>query len=70
MVTERNMVETRNVRASETYKKNRHLLGEKFKLLLGPMCNLEVITGLAIFIAGWSQIQTITYYHKQLVSDY
>jgi hypothetical protein len=38
--------------------------------LLGPLCDLQAITGAAIIIAGFSQWQTITYYHRELVGSY
>jgi hypothetical protein len=38
--------------------------------LLGPLCDLQAITGAAIVIAGFSQWQTITYYHRELVGSY
>jgi hypothetical protein len=43
---------------------------EKFKKLLIPVCDLQSITGIAIIIAGFSQIQSISYYHEQLVIGY
>lgn len=38
--------------------------------LLGPLCDLQAITGAAIVIAGFRQWQTITYYHRELVGSY
>lgn len=38
--------------------------------LLGPLCDLQAVTGIAIIIAGWSQYGTINYYHSQLVLYY
>ncbi|KAH6714602.1 hypothetical protein BKA61DRAFT_575334 [Leptodontidium sp. MPI-SDFR-AT-0119] len=38
--------------------------------VLGPLCDLQAITGAAIVIAGFSQWQTITYYHRELVGSY
>ncbi len=38
--------------------------------LLGPLCDLQVITGGAILVAGFSQYYTITFYHRELVVAY
>ncbi|KAJ0134217.1 Uncharacterized protein HZ326_22720 [Fusarium oxysporum f. sp. albedinis] len=38
--------------------------------LLGPLCDLQAITGTAIVIAGFSQWNTITFYHRELVLAY
>ncbi|KAH7241202.1 hypothetical protein BKA59DRAFT_401253 [Fusarium tricinctum] len=38
--------------------------------LLGPLCDLQAITGTAIVIAGFSQWNTITFYHRELVLSY
>jgi hypothetical protein len=38
--------------------------------LLGPLCDLQAITGVAIVIAGFSQWHSITYYHQEFVTAY
>ncbi|KAJ9206511.1 hypothetical protein DTO164E3_752 [Paecilomyces variotii] len=46
------------------------IIAAKFQKLIGPLCDLQVITGIGIIIASWSQIHTINYYHEQLVVTY
>ncbi|KAI9774856.1 MAG: hypothetical protein M1840_000072 [Geoglossum simile] len=44
---------------------------ERFaKLLLNSLCDLQLITGMAIIVAGLTQMPEISYYHEQLVIDY
>lgn len=38
--------------------------------LLDSLCDLQVITGTAILVAGLAQIRSITFYHEQFVSSY
>ena len=38
--------------------------------LLGSLCDLQIVTGLAIVIAGMAQIQTISFYHESLAINY
>lgn len=38
--------------------------------LLGYLCDLQIVTGLAIVIAGMAQIQTISFYHESLAINY
>ncbi|OAL54620.1 hypothetical protein IQ07DRAFT_273879 [Pyrenochaeta sp. DS3sAY3a] len=38
--------------------------------LLGPLCDLQAITGAAILVAGFCQWNTITFYHRQIVVNY
>lgn len=40
---------------------------DKCERLLGTLCDVQAITGIAIIIAGWAQIDTLTYYHEELV---
>lgn len=42
----------------------------KFEGLLGPLCDLQAITGLSIVIAGFVTHDTISFYHEQLVVSY
>ncbi|CZR60225.1 uncharacterized protein PAC_10121 [Phialocephala subalpina] len=42
----------------------------KFERLLGPLCDLQAITGLSIVIAGFVTHDTISFYHEQLVVGY
>lgn len=39
-------------------------------LYLFSLCDLQLITGTSILIAGFAQWNTITFYHRQLVLDY
>jgi hypothetical protein len=58
---------------SETTQRKRPefpVLLEAAKLLLGILCDLQVITGTAIVMAGFSQIHSISFYHEQLVITY
>jgi hypothetical protein len=44
---------------------------QKFaELTLDSLCDIQVVTGSAIIIAGLVQINTMTFYHQQLVMDY
>lgn len=47
-----------------------HLLMMTSKSFLGPLCDLQAFTGTAIVIAGFSQWQTISFYHEALVATY
>lgn len=38
--------------------------------LLGSLCDVQIVTGLAIVIAGLAQIQTISFYHESLAINY
>ena len=38
--------------------------------LLGHICDIQVVTGLAIMVAGLAQWNRISYYHEQLVTLY
>ena len=42
------------------------LLRETASDLLGSLCDLQIVTGLAIVIAGMAQIRTISFYHESL----
>jgi hypothetical protein len=46
------------------------IIARKCQKLLGPLCDLQAITGIGIIIAGWAQIGTINYYHEELVIAY
>lgn len=46
------------------------LLHETSSYLLGPLCDLQIVTGLAIVIAGLAQIPTISFYHESLAISY
>lgn len=39
-------------------------------ILLGPLCDLQAITGAAILVSGFCQWNTITFYHRELVAAY
>lgn len=45
-------------------------IGLGAEALLGPLCDLQGITGAAILIAGFSQWRSITYYHREVVLSY
>lgn len=45
-------------------------LRETASSLLGSLCDLQIVTGLAIVIAGFAQIQTISFYHESLAMNY
>lgn len=38
--------------------------------MLGSLCDLQIVTGLAIVIAGLAQIPAITFYHESLAMSY
>jgi hypothetical protein len=38
--------------------------------LLGPLCDLQAVTGTAIVIAGFAQWHSISYYHREFVTSY
>ena len=38
--------------------------------LLNSLCDLQIVTGLAIVIAGLAQIRTITFYHESMAMNY
>lgn len=38
--------------------------------MLGYLCDLQIVTGLAIVIAGLAQMSTITFYHESLAIQY
>lgn len=38
--------------------------------LIGSLCDLQIVTGLAIVIASMAQIQTISFYHESLAINY
>ncbi|KAH8902139.1 hypothetical protein BR93DRAFT_858772, partial [Coniochaeta sp. PMI_546] len=38
--------------------------------LLRPLCDLQIVTGLAIIVAGMGQWHSIDFYHEQLVNAY
>lgn len=40
------------------------------KQLLERICDLQLITGVGIVVAGFSQLTTITYYHEEQVMNY
>jgi hypothetical protein len=40
------------------------------KAALDILCDVQVITGTAIIIAGLVQIRTMTFYHQQFVMNY
>lgn len=40
------------------------------KLTLDILCDLQVVTGTSIIVAGFVQINTMTFYHQQFVIDY
>lgn len=42
----------------------------RVKKLLEPLCDLQLITGVGILVAGFSQISTISFYHEQQVMNY
>lgn len=46
------------------------LLRETASDLLGSLCDLQIVTGLAIVIAGMAQIRTISFYHESLAMNY
>ncbi|QDS72477.1 hypothetical protein FKW77_009915 [Venturia effusa] len=46
------------------------LLMVTIKGFLGPLCDFQAFTGTAIIIAGFSQWQTISFYHESLVVTY
>jgi hypothetical protein len=50
--------------------KRLHLLMRTTKSFLGPLCDLQAFTGMAIVIAGFSQWETISFYHESLVTAY
>lgn len=43
---------------------------DKFRRLLGPLSDLQAVTGLSIVIAGFVTHRTISFYHEQLVLSY
>ncbi|KAI6279903.1 hypothetical protein MCOR27_000537 [Pyricularia oryzae] len=45
-------------------------IAKQTREFLGTLCDLQILTGLAITIAGWTQHATISYYHQQLVLAY
>ncbi|KAI6322108.1 hypothetical protein MCOR29_004901 [Pyricularia oryzae] len=45
-------------------------IAKQTREFLGNLCDLQILTGLAITIAGWTQHATISYYHQQLVLAY
>lgn len=46
------------------------LLRKTASSLLGSLCDLQIVTGLAIVIAGLAQIPTISFYHESLAMQY
>jgi hypothetical protein len=40
------------------------------KASLDILCDIQVVTGTAILIAGFVQINTMTFYHQQFVINY
>ena len=46
------------------------IVAKKCKKLLGPLCDLQAVTGIGIITAGWAQIGSIDYYHEDLVIGY
>ena len=40
------------------------------QLTLDILCELQVVTGISILVAGFVQINTMTFYHQQFVIDY
>jgi hypothetical protein len=52
-------------------KNNRYKIWNRAsRTLLDSLCDLQVITGTGILVAGLAQIRSITFYHEQFVSDY
>ena len=45
-------------------------IAKKCEKLLDPLCDLQAVTGISIIVAGWVQIDTIDYYHQELVMAY
>ena len=45
-------------------------LGEAANRLLESLCDLQLFTGIAIAVAGLSQIPTISFYHEQIAIQY
>ena len=45
-------------------------LKEMANNLLGPLCDLQVITGIAIVVAGLTQFPNISFYHEKLAINY
>jgi hypothetical protein len=43
---------------------------DKCDRFLGPLCDFQAITSIAIIISGWAQIETIDFYHEELVISY
>lgn len=43
---------------------------KKANQLLKPICDLQLITGVGIIVAGFSQLPTITFYHEEQVMSY
>jgi hypothetical protein len=43
---------------------------QKIVTLLRPVCDIQVVTGLAIIVAGIGQWNHISFYHEQLVDSY
>ena len=46
------------------------IFATKCEHLLDPLCDLQAVTGISIIVAGWVQIDTIDYYHQELVMAY
>ena len=46
------------------------IFAKRCEKLLGPLCDIQIITGSGIIIAGWAQIKSIDYYHEELVIAY
>jgi hypothetical protein len=51
-------------------KRQKPLWVKTMKNLLGPLCDIQAITGIAIVIAGFTQWNSIAFYHESLVMSY
>ena len=52
------------------FRKQHPRLQKFAELTLDSLCDIQVVTGSAIIVAGLVQINTMTFYHQQLVMNY